>query len=407
MPLSNPSLRRIAAAPLLLAALSCGETFQPATRIAGLRVLSIRASPPDLSPGESATLTALVVDPRAPSRANTFLWLACDPDPRALEQPSCAKYETLQDPAALLRAGKLPTGVRLLGAGNGIRFSAPDKLFEHVAADDLNRRRGVFSLVLLLALGAPPPADLSAEELTSLFLKVQKKEVDAVIAVKRIRIAEDAAYNKNPTIKAVKIGEEVWPAGLRPAKVRPGEALPLVGLAEEGSVEHFTQIDAQGQSLEKDEKLIFSWFVTTGELATQRTPAEEAEDQTLVAPFLFSSVPASRRGTMYAVLRDGRGGADWMVRGLFICDPNLPAALLSSVSPGRGPPGTQVTLKGEGLSDALDVRAGSGFLTGAYDPAVGAFVGTIPLDAPAGPMSLAVRGASCRADPESVFEVVR
>jgi len=42
----------------------------------GLRVLALRAEPPDLAPGDATRLDSLVVDTRAPGRTNSVMWFA-------------------------------------------------------------------------------------------------------------------------------------------------------------------------------------------------------------------------------------------------------------------------------------------------------------------------------------------
>ena len=60
-------MRRLALLPLLALA-ACGTDFAPASQVQGFRVLGLRAEPPDLHPGDSTTLDALVVNPSDPSQ---------------------------------------------------------------------------------------------------------------------------------------------------------------------------------------------------------------------------------------------------------------------------------------------------------------------------------------------------
>jgi hypothetical protein len=398
--------------PVLVALLlaSCGDEWRPVTYVEGLRVLAIIADPPDLVPGEATRLDALVVDPSGSGRPNTLAWFACDPDPQALDQPECAKYSTLDDVGELAQGSQLPGGVHVLGVSatsgakaGGTSYVAPADLFASLTPDDPRRQRGVLAMIILFAIAAPPPT--SSEELDELMQRVQAGEVESILAVKRVRISEDGQRNQNPKIEGVRFGDDLWGASLRPLKIHPGETYLLTGVARDGTREHYLQIDVDGNPVEKDERLIFSWFATSGTLGTPRTVDAEAQ-QRLTMPFLFEETPADRRALLYLVLRDGRGGTDVMTRGLFICEPFAEAPSIESMDPARGPPRTVVQVRGPGVSEALDVAIGDGYLAdGHFDASKGAFIGSIPSDTPVGPSALRVRGRSCMADPEVSFEV--
>jgi len=76
---------------LLMAALfigGCSGDLPAASIVDKLRVLAVRAEPPEVRPLEASTLDALVVpSPLAPSPLS-YLWLACREDPAAVE-PAC------------------------------------------------------------------------------------------------------------------------------------------------------------------------------------------------------------------------------------------------------------------------------------------------------------------------------
>ena len=61
--------------PLLFLVLGCGPDLPPVTKIDSLRVLAIRAEPPEVAAGGLVTLTALVVDPKL--RDVSYTWTAC------------------------------------------------------------------------------------------------------------------------------------------------------------------------------------------------------------------------------------------------------------------------------------------------------------------------------------------
>lgn len=403
------ALKGIAILSAALGALwSCGQSWRPVTYLEGLRVLAVRAEPADLNPGGLTTLNALVVDPSAPARQNTLLWLACDPDPAALDQPLCAKFTTFSDPAELVGAGgSLPEGVRFVGLGEEGLYRAPAELFAPLPADSPHRRRGLVAVVLLIAIGAPPPESFPPTELelAELMEKVRTKQVASVLAIKRLRISEDPALNSNPEIAGIRFDGELWGPGLRPVKLRPGQDHEVIGEAAEGAAEHYLTLDADDQPAEGDERLIFSWFSTFGDFEAARSPAGEAL-QSFGVPWPFDELPADRRGAIHAVLRDGRGGASWIKRGFFVCDPNLAPPAIAAVEPAGAPPASTVSIRGTGLDRVIDVRLGAGWLADVrYDAAGGALTGIVPSDTPAGPALLTVRGEGCGQDPAVEYSV--
>jgi len=386
----------------------CTQPWRPVTWLEGLRVLAIRAEPPDLAPGEQTALTALVVDPRSPTRESTLLWLSCDPDPLALDQPTCAQFATLQEADELVAGATLPEGVKPLGLGATVLYQAPADVFGHLAADDLRRRRGVIAMVVLVAVAEAPPAGIPTEDdVKALLKRVQDQLVDSVLAVKRLRISEDQPLNLNPQIQGIRFGEELWGPGVHPIKLRPGTTADVVGVAVDGSAQHFVQIDPDGQSIEKDEKLFFSWFSTAGSFEASRSE-EGLAYQTFTPPNLFDAMPPDRSATLWVVMRDGRGGVDWQPRSAFFCDPFLAAARVDAISPASGPTATIVTLRGAGLEGVLDVQVGAAWLANLhYQAGTDVLTGFISSETPAGTQQVTVRGKSCLPDSQTSFEVTR
>jgi len=405
LPFLAPGRGAFVLVPLLTTLLSaCGEEWRPGTYVGGMRVLAIRADPPELAPGAVARLSSVVVAPSAAQK--TLIWLACDPDPSQLDQSECAKYATLEEAADLGDVSSLPEGVKPLGFGTEAVYQAPANLFAQVASDDPRRTRGVLTVVLMMAVAAPLPA--TPEELQALMEKVRSGEIPSLLSIKRIRISEESVHNENPVLESVRLGDEVLTgSGARPTKVRPGQLYTLVGNAAEGSAERFQQLDPFGNLVEKDEPLLVSWFSTAGLFSVTRTPAGD-DSQRFIVPQPFDEPPAGGRVTLYAVLRDGRGGVDWLQRGLFVCDPFREAPTIVSVEPASGPPQTTVALRGERLDDVIDVALGTGYLSSVrWDPDLEALVGTVASDAAPGPTKLVVRGKGCRPDPEAAFEVTQ
>ena len=231
--------------------------------------------------------------------------------------------------------------------------------------------------------------------------------MESLLAIKRLRISENPQKNSNPTLSGVRIGSEVWGRSPQPTKVHPGVGYELYGVPAEGTAESYSEIDADGNTVQKTESLILSWFSTAGDLDYVRTLfGNDQTLQRLSLPFLFEKLPGDRLVSLQVVLRDGRGGVDALARSLYLCNPALAAPSIASVDPPSGPPGTVVKLTGQGLDDLLDVKLGPGWLgDGRWDASRGAYLGTVPAGAPAGLQALMARGKGCALDPVSSFTV--
>ncbi|MBI2895034.1 MAG: hypothetical protein HYY06_15875 [Deltaproteobacteria bacterium] len=117
----------------------------------------------------------------------------------------------------------------------------------------------------------------------------------AIDSIKRVEASSSSSPNANPGIAAFEVDGTA--AAASPA-VAAGEEVTVSVSAEAGAAEsHDGTI----------EELIVSWFATGGDFDEERTqgPEEERFDVAWTAPSDPGAV------TMWAVLRDGRGGVSW------------------------------------------------------------------------------------------------
>jgi hypothetical protein len=88
-------MRRFALLTLPMVASACGSDLPSPSVIEKLRVLAVRAEPPEPEPSESVTLSALVVEPLVrqvdggPTLPTSWLWLACTPPAGASSTKPC------------------------------------------------------------------------------------------------------------------------------------------------------------------------------------------------------------------------------------------------------------------------------------------------------------------------------
>jgi hypothetical protein len=351
----------IVSAALLLA--GCAPDFTEPTQVTGLRVLAVRADPPELAPPADgsaparAGLGALVAHPDFATdgaRRATVLHLGCTPSADPSVPSPCTAISELASPQALLgladlgsactapglgvpgaitfaglescgQGGCQPLEVRLDPADPGSTVALPTPAYELPASLDLSalpagdpvRVLGLEAVDLALALDAAPedlaPAAAVPDACQALGAAAARFaglwETRAhVAALKRIRVRGPEAVNapnRNPALSGIALEGAPLPfPGAAPAQVSPGAELALLPLHPGDPDllrETFVEVDAAGLPVrELREELTWAWFTSAGELKDPYTRAPD-ESAELTAP-------ASGAGQVWLVLRDLRGG---------------------------------------------------------------------------------------------------
>ncbi len=346
-------MHRSIAVAAALALAGCSPEFDPPSRIEKLRVLAMRAEPPEIDPTAASTLTSLVLraDGTQPARTTTVVHLACIPDPREPARPSpCTAFAILADPAAAVAdlarrscdPGALPEGFRwppiaLAGieecvsarcgpVASGGAAAYPPRLvvppaFEFPeptagAPAPPERILGVQAVVLAFAVDAAPdelvaglgtacPSGDVASNLEALW-----RTREHVLSTKRVVIRgpdSPDAPNRNPAVEGIVAGTTILdPAA--PTQVPLGELqlAPILPAGPAGEPEIYTSRDAAGSAIETaPEEWVYSWFATSGELEDLHTRGSETERWTL---------GGAGAAQVVVVVRDLRGGTAWAVR---------------------------------------------------------------------------------------------
>jgi hypothetical protein len=330
------------------------DAFPVETNVDRLRVLGVTAEPADLRPGESARLSALVLDPTRPGKGTTTFWIGCDPDPFNLNRSSCSDPAVIDDPSKLGDMTALPAGVKVIGFNNQATYAAPRGLFDVMAADDPRRVIGTTGQILLISVAEEVSPTAPMEELRAVFERVQRREVRSLVSLFRVRISEDPERNKNPLVSRLDVDGEPWPAGAR-VMMKPAQKLRLDVDARDETFEPFTAQTPRGPEA-RTERVLVAWYSIGGRFSEERTAMREGVKTVFTAPGSksFDPVPDRRTSTMWTVLRDTRGGLAWSEFPLFICDEALPTPSITGVRPGalRGDP---FVLDGAQLGSVLDV----------------------------------------------------
>jgi hypothetical protein len=250
----------------------------PVSFVAGLRVLGIKAEPPQIAPGASTTVAALVVDTYG--GASSASWSQCllPPLPGQTINTDCID-------------GAAGADLQPIDDGLTIPFVMPQVTAASLGAPDATG--GVY-LPLVAAVDASP---------------------QTLTAVYRLRLADDAPANTNPTIADVfsidATGAMSALDATAPTLVHSGGALSLTVTFAPGSTQIYTAADGTVTT----EALTTSWFCTAGDLSFEKTSATQPEtvlrlDQRLP--------PSGSQIDLYAVARDERGGTDFAHRTLLL-----------------------------------------------------------------------------------------
>jgi hypothetical protein len=262
---------------LVAAGLGACQSFPdpPVSFVEGLRVLGIKAEPPEVPVGGMTALSMLAVDTQG--NPITADWTECFMAPLAGEAVNADCI----------------TGAMSQPIGNGldITFTMPQLTAE--------------------SLGAP---DASGGVYLPLVSQVSNG-VAEVSAVYRLRLAQGDPVNHNPTVVSL---SNTDPSGTTapldpqaPTPVTVGQTLSLSATLAPGSAESYVRADGTPVT----EVVTTSWFCTAGALSVEKT--SDAQPQTVLS--LDQRLPPS--GSMidlWAVSRDERGGTDYTHRVLLL-----------------------------------------------------------------------------------------
>jgi hypothetical protein len=348
---SAPALLAVLALASLAPLAACGDQFDPASRVDDLRVLGVRAEPPEIAtpdigaafgvPDRTA-LSALVADPAQladPGRAASVVYLACTDDPLDPEGGACTSFESFRDVPALARAARPPGEVFGRGEVGAVTFSGlegcvhgepcvpptalappayvlpPDLRLDFLPAGMPQRVVGIEVVVIAVAVAAAPEELLAAgpagvpERLAELL-----PSREHVVAVKRLAVRGPDATdepNLNPVVGGIAADGVELPAAVEEGPVfAPGAGLSLTAVLPAGAealFQPFTDYDAFGRPIAPAvEEWVYSFFATAGDLDRVHTRSTGEKNR--------YTAPDAGEALLYLVVRDHRGGADWTVR---------------------------------------------------------------------------------------------
>jgi len=307
-----------AAATALLGA--CANRENPPSFVNYLRVLSVRATPPEVAPGGTTTLDALVVGTDKPLCVG---WSFC-----AVKGPAEAGLGCL-DPALEVELGVEATATfdadpalfqKALGALRGLAVPpAGAQAGSDAGGGDAGTSTGTppAGLSFDLAKGIPltifytARERLDGETCPTSGLALNHTPCGArstcLQTYKTLTLSTSPKPNENPVLLGVMLGGVAWPEDVTPT-LGPGQTLPIVPLWDKASQQTYT--NTFGEVL--TEALTFVWFTDRADYdkdrSTETNPARTISFKAPDAP--LTSQPVD----VWIVAIDGRGGNTWLHR---------------------------------------------------------------------------------------------
>lgn len=277
--------RSLALCALALAA--CQQPFdRRPSQVDGQRILAVRAEPAEAPVGTAVTVSALLVAPEgeqaaAPSAAFCLLNRPAADDNTVADQCLEAGASALRSLSAAL-TGPLPLeGCQRFGS----EPSPPAPGEPAVRPQDPDATGGYYQPVRVEWPGGGP-------------LAFGQVRLSCALASAPAAVVQEfrARYraNQNPRLLHLAV----------PATLGPGERIDLTAAWSDDSAEPYVVYDLASVSLvERVERLRISWFSTAGTLAA---------DEGAEASMGFTAPTEPGTVHVWAVLRDDRGGSDWL-----------------------------------------------------------------------------------------------
>jgi hypothetical protein len=292
---------------LLLTTLGCEvNSLQQPWLVDRTRILGVRAEPAEPAPGDMVFLSSLTADPENGIDAVTWFGcvyeesssVGCELDTEALEellaqdpesmtpQQQAEWYEALQATGFLGVEPDLPP-----------RFRVPPDLLDDLSGDALDEGKNyIFNLNAI-------PGGLDFEELDI----NDQNQLEA--GLKRMPVSLSENPNTNPTVVGLKVeGQDDWiVVDGDTLRLGAGQRYAFELLLADDAVQSYSYVNSSGETEDRVEEPYMSLYTTTGEF-DQNIGLHPYFDFEYTAP----TDPSADGDTLWAVVRDRRGGFGWL-----------------------------------------------------------------------------------------------
>lgn len=245
------------------------------------RLLGVQAEPAEAAPGDTITFQALLADPT--DAIDTVLWIACPVD----EGDDGVGFGCIDDQDNVIGIEPFQPPV----------YQVPTDILDDVPDEELAEGRYVNVQVTGL-----PPIDPEDLEDGFDFDSIDFNEVEA--GYKRVIVSRATTPNANPGIDRMGVdGIDYLPDEVM--QIDAGSTMDLEVFLTEERIESYEFVNSDGVVEQRVEEPYVAWYVTSGDLAEPYTlyPFTQAQ---WTAP-----AEAGIQGTIWAVVRDRRGGQTW------------------------------------------------------------------------------------------------
>lgn len=258
----------------------CQPALADRAVVVDLRVLGVRAEPPEAAPGAAVTFDTLVADPGGAGRELSYAWAICAPGDGGVGR--CG------DPANILA----------LGSGLTATWTVPADALAGLDADSARVGVDVFVVLGIEARGAVDASGDTPHD----------------VAFKRVRISTNPAPNANPVLTSFAVAGQTSPGAVT---VVPEVDLPLEARPASDAQEAYL-LASGAQAVEEAR---FTWLITSGGVGDAVSFGEADANGDAVGRTIWnlpSGVEASATATVWVVLRDGRGGTTWATQNVVV-----------------------------------------------------------------------------------------
>jgi hypothetical protein len=276
---------------LFLLACTTAELSQ-SWQIDRLRVLGVASEPAEPRPGDVVTFSSLVVSPEQPWVGTA--WMVClDPEDVDLGcEVDTSVLEGDVDFAALQEAGFIGFEPYLPPT-----WTVPDDALDGLSAEE--QLEGTNAFVNLAAFH---------EGETSLGEGLPGIDTEDVeLAFKRVPISLASTPNNNPAVATLRVdGVDVQPDTV--LVVDAGEPYTVEVVLADDAIETYTFVNGDGDEEDREEEPYFTFYAEEGEFDLGQTYAVWPD---ATVDWVAPASPEEAEQTLWAVVRDRRGGMAW------------------------------------------------------------------------------------------------
>jgi hypothetical protein len=251
------------------------------------------SQPPEVNPAETVTITPLVSDINETVGLSYSAYSCMDSGIALGAEPTCVGSPSQVILANNVSISTLAIAHAFTGIANGITINIPNAqtlLNLRSPAQKYNGISYIFEYVL------------------------QNSRGEQVKSIKRILVSDSAKTNKNTNPDIIELlfnGTVVVGGGDLPLSVEVATSLTFNG----SPVEAYQKMNNELQLTDQVEDLVTTWFITDGKVNYQRTTGFDSNSYE--GP---SAMPSGRPSYMIGVVRDGRGGSDYIIKCFGTCN---------------------------------------------------------------------------------------